>query len=250
MVFTGVAKGPLAGVVLSHANILSNILGLSQVYDLDRQDRLIGVLPFFESFGLTGTLWYPLIAGFSAVFPADPLAGRGVGELAGKYRATVLLSTPALLEAYTRECAPETFAHLRYVFSGSERLSDTVAREFQDKFGKTPMEGYGRAELSPVATASVSNVNNDEINQVGHKAGMIGHPIPGVSVRIVDPGTFHPRSQGEKGLLLFKGPNVMKGYLDDPERTRAALRDGWFVTGDLARVDEDGFVELIDHERR
>jgi acyl-[acyl-carrier-protein]-phospholipid O-acyltransferase/long-chain-fatty-acid--[acyl-carrier-protein] ligase len=208
------------------------------------------VLPFFHSFGFTATLWFPLISGFGALYHSNPLDAKTVGELAGKYRASLLVATPTFLMAYARKCTPEQFKRLRYVITGAERLRESIAQAFQEKFGKTPLEGYGCTELSPVATANVPNISMGEIQQVGRKAGMIGHPIPGVSVKIVDPDSFAPVPQGEKGLLLVKGPNVMQGYLEDPERTREVLRDGWYVTGDIARVDHDGFVQIVDRLSR
>lgn len=250
IMFSSGSTGDPKGVVLTHANILSNILGLSQVFDVGKNDRIIGVLPFFHSFGFTGTLWFPLLTGFSAVYHTNPLDAKTVGEITEKYHATLLLATPTFLMAYTRKCTPEQFRSLRFVITGAERLRETIAKEFETKFGKIPLEGYGCTELSPVATVNVPNVSMGEINQVGHKPGKIGHPIPGVSVKIVDPESFAPLPQGEQGLLLVKGPNVMEGYLGEPAKTREAIRDGWYVTGDLAMVDNDGFVQIMDRLSR
>ncbi len=250
IMFSSGSTGIPKGVVLSHANVLSNILGLMQVFDLGKKDRMLGVLPFFHSFGFTATLWYPLVAGFSAIYHVNPLDAKMIGELSARHHVSVLLATPTFLSAYTRRCTPAQFKSLRYVITGAERLPESTAKAFTDKFGKTPLEGYGCTELSPVAAVNVPNVSMGEINQVGTKSGKIGHPIPGVSVRVVDPVTFQPLPQGVQGLLLVKGPNVMKGYLDDPEKTAEVMRDGWYVTGDIARVDPDGFVELVDRLSR
>ena len=250
ILFSSGSMGQPKGVVLSHANILSNILGLAQVFDVGKNDRMIGVLPFFHSFGFTATLWFPLITGFSALYHSNPLDGKMVGELSAKYRATLLLSTPTFLLAYVRKCTPEQFAGMRYVITGAERLRESVAKAFEDKFGKTILEGYGCTELSPVATVNVPNVSMGEINQVGHKNGMIGRPIPGVSVKIVDQATFQALPQGQRGLLLVKGLNVMKGYLGEPEMTHEVLREGWYVTGDVAVIDGDGFVQIVDRLTR
>jgi acyl-[acyl-carrier-protein]-phospholipid O-acyltransferase/long-chain-fatty-acid--[acyl-carrier-protein] ligase len=250
ILFSSGSTGIPKGVVLSHSNILSNILGLGQVYDLGRKDTILGVLPFFHSFGYTATLWFPLIHGFGAAYHANPLDAKMVGELTRKYKATVLVATPTFLSAYIRKCTPEQFKSLRYVITGAERLRETIAKAFEEKFGKIAMEGYGCTELSPVVTVNVPDVSMGEISQVGHKAGKIGHPIPGVSVRIVDPDSFAPVAQGKTGLLLVKGPNVMKGYWQEPEKTREVIRDGWYVTGDIASIDEDGFVQITDRLSR
>lgn len=250
VMFSSGSTGEPKGVVLTHANILANLLGLGQVFDVGPRDRLIGVLPFFHSFGFTGTLWFPLIHGFSAVYHANPLDAKTIGELADRYHGSLMLSTPTFLLSYLRKCTPGQFRHMRFVITGAERLRESIARAFEEKFGIAPLEGYGCTELSPVACANVPNVSMGEIRQVGHKPGKIGHPIPGVSVKMVDPETFEPKAQGETGLLLVKGLNVMKGYLGEPEKTAAVIQDGWYLTGDIAKVDEDGFVEIVDRLAR
>lgn len=250
IMFSSGSTGVPKGVVLSHANILSNLLSLGQVFDLSQKDRMIGVLPLFHSFGFTATMWFPLVHGFGVVYHTNPLDSRTVGELAEKYHGTLIIVTPTFLSAYTRKCLPGQFRFARYVITGAERLSESVAKAFEEKFGKIPLEGYGCTELSPVATVNVPNVSMGEIQQVGRKSGMIGHPIPGVSVKIVDPETFEPLPQNEPGLLLVKGPNVMQGYLNNPQKTAEVIRDGWYITGDIAKVDHDGFVQIVDRLSR
>ena len=250
ILFSSGSTGIPKGIVLSHANILSNIQGLSQVFDLDTKDRILGILPFFHSFGFTATLWLPLIHGFGAVYHTNPLDSKTVGELTQKYKATVLIATPTFLSAYLRKCTPEQFTSLRYVITGAERLRESIAKAFEEKFHKTPLEGYGCTELSPVVAVNVPDVSMGDIRQVGHKPGKIGHPLPGVSVRIVDPDTFVLLPQGQPGLLLVKGPNVMKGYWKDPEKTKEVMREGWYVTGDMASIDPDGFLQITDRLSR
>ena len=250
VIFSSGSTGVPKGVVLTHANILSNVMGISQVFDLGKKDRMMGVLPFFHSFGFTVTLWFPLIKGFSVIYHTNPLDAKIIGELAGKYQATVMLSTPTFLGAYTRKCKPEQFQHLRYVITGAERMRESIAKAFLEKFGVPALEGYGTTELSPVATVNIPNVSMGEINQVGNKAGKIGHPIPGVSVKIVDPESFADRPQGDAGMLLVKGPNVMKEYLGEPEKTAQAMHGDWYITGDIAQIDHDGFVQIVDRLSR
>lgn len=250
IMFSSGSTGIPKGVVLSHSNVLANVLALQQVFDVGKKDRIIGVLPFFHSFGFTATLWFPLIAGFGAVYHSNPLDSKTVGDLTARFKATLLIATPTFLLAYMRKVAPEQFQSLRYVVTGAERLPETLSQSFIEKFGKAPLEGYGCTELSPVAAVNVPDVSMGEISQVGHKAGKVGHPIPGVTVKVVDPDSFEPKPQGEKGLLLVKGPNVMQGYLGDPERTREVLKDGWYVTGDLALIDNDGFIQIVDRLSR
>src|SRR5262249_42901535 len=148
-----------------------------------------------------------------------------------------LLATPTFLQAYMKVCTKEQLATLRYVVVGAEKLKKALADSFQEKFGLEPLEGYGATELSPAATMSMPNVEEPGNEQVGHKPGSIGQPLPGGAARIVDPETMRDRSVGEEGLLLIRGPSVMKGYLDEPDRTAEVMRDGWYVTGDIAKFD-------------
>jgi len=133
---------------------------------------------------------------------------------------------------------------------GAEKLKKTLADAFKEKFHIEPLEGYGATELSPAATMSMPDVDEPGNEQVGHKPGSIGQPIPGVAARIVDPDTFVDRKVGEEGLLLIRGANVMKGYLGEPQRTAEVMRDGWYITGDIARFDTDGFITLTDRLSR
>ena len=250
IIFSSGSMGTPKGVMLSHENILSNVLGLSQAFDVGKRDTMIGVLPFFHSFGFTATLWFPLLSGFAAVYHSNPLDAQTVGELTEKYKATFLLTTPTFLLAYTRKCLTVQLKSLRFVVTGAERLKESIAEAFEEKFGLVPLEGYGCTELSPVATVNVPDISMGEITQIGHKAGKIGQPIPGVTVKIVDPTSFATLPQGEQGLLLVKGLNVMKGYLGDPKATQEVIKDGWYVTGDIAMIDPEGFVQIVDRLSR
>ena len=137
--------------------------------------------------------------------------------------------------------------------TGAEKLPERVAMAFEEKFGIRPLEGYGCTECSPAVTVNTHDFRAAGFRQVGAKRGTIGHPLPGVCVRIVD--VNNPRSEislplGEAGMLLVRGPNVMTGYLGRPEKTAEVLHDGWYVTGDVALVDEDGFVQITDRLSR
>ena len=236
--------------MLSHHNIRSNLDGMSQVFTVTRQDRILGILPFFHSFGFTGTLWLPLVTGMGAVYHPNPLDSRVIGGLAARFRATILLATPTFLQGYVRRCNPEDFGSLRYVMVGAEKLSDRLSAAFEDRFGIRPMEGYGCTECSPIVTVNVRDFRAPGFYQVGQKRGRIGHPLPGISVRIVDPDTGAPLPVGSAGLLLIKGPNIMQGYLNRPEKTAEVLKDGWYTTGDLAALDSDGFLTITDRLSR
>ena len=250
ILFSSGSTGTPKGVVLTHRNILANIDSVDQVFEVTSHDVLVGVLPFFHSFGFTATLWFPLIAGFGVVYHVNPMDAKTIGELAGRYRATFLMSTPTFAATYVRKCRPQDFAHLRYAMVGAEKLREPVATAFRERFGLDLLEGYGCTEMAPIVAANVPNVNDHGERQVGVKPGSVGHPLPGVVAKIVDPETGEGPLIGKEGLLLVNGPNRMAGYLDDPERTREALRDGWYVTGDIAMMDEEGFLHITDRLSR
>jgi acyl-[acyl-carrier-protein]-phospholipid O-acyltransferase/long-chain-fatty-acid--[acyl-carrier-protein] ligase len=184
------------------------------------------------------------------VYHPTPLDPRAIGELAGRYACTFLLATPTFLQLYARACRPEDFGSLQYVVSGAERLPERVARAFEEHFGITPLEGYGLTECAPVVAVNSHDFRAAGFRQVGAKRGRIGHPLPGVAVRIVDPESFEPLPVGQAGMLLVRGPNVMQGYLGKPEETSRVFRDGWYVTGDIAALDEDGFLQITDRLSR
>jgi acyl-[acyl-carrier-protein]-phospholipid O-acyltransferase/long-chain-fatty-acid--[acyl-carrier-protein] ligase len=213
-------------------------------------DRILGILPFFHSFGFTGALCMPIVAGVGVVYHPSPLESRAIGGLVSKYNVTLLLATPTFLNAYTRRIAPEDFGSLRYVLAGAEKLPDRTALAFEDRFGIRPMEGYGCTECSPVVSVNTAGFRAASFRQVGAKRGSIGHPLPGVAVRIVDPETRRPLPANQPGLLLVSGPNVMQGYLDRAAKTAEVLVDGWYDTGDIAAVDEDGFIRVTDRLSR
>ena len=250
IMFTSGLTGMPKGVMLTHANVLSNIEALSQVIPLGSSDRILGVLPFFHVFGFTGTLWLPACLGMGSVYHYTPLEARAVGQLAEKFKATFLLGTPTFISSWMRRVEPEKFKTLRYVVVGAEKLREEVAKAFQEKYGLFPLEGYGATELSPVASINIPNIDWPGNKQIGTKPGTVGMPVPGVFMKVVDPNTGKELGPDEPGLILVKGPNVMKGYLGDEENTNAVIRDGYYVTGDIGKIDEDGFVTLTDRLSR
>lgn len=249
VIFSSGSTGEPKGVELTHFNIISNVQSASQGFNFQTDDCLLGILPFFHSTGYTVTLWTPLLTGMSVVYHPNPLDARTVGKLTRQEKATVLVATPTFLQGYTRRCKVEDFASLRHVVVGAEKLGDAVRDGFREKFGLEPLEGYGATECSPLVSVNVPDFEHDDEPQVGAKPG-IGHPLPGVSVKIVDPDTREPVPHGEQGLLLVKGPNVMKGYLNRPDLTEEVIRDGWYSTGDIASMDADGFLVLTDRLSR
>jgi acyl-[acyl-carrier-protein]-phospholipid O-acyltransferase/long-chain-fatty-acid--[acyl-carrier-protein] ligase len=250
IIFSSGSTGDPKGVILTHYNIASNVEQLNQVFMLHADDRIMGILPFFHSFGFTGTLCLPAATGIGVVFHPNPLDSRVIGALVQKYAVTMLLATPTFLNAYTRRCTPEDFGSLRFVMAGAEKLPERISQAFEDQFGIRPHEGYGCTECSPAVTVNTIDFRAASFRQVGAKRGSIGHPLPGITVKIVDPDTLQPVAVDEPGLLFVRGPNIMRGYLNKPEKTAEVLRDGWYNTGDIARLDEDGFLRITDRLSR
>lgn len=252
IIFSSGSTGQPKGVMLTHSNIFSNIEGLYQVLKVQNNDVILGVLPFFHSFGFTATLCMPVGVGLGVVYHSNPLDASTIGDLAQRYKATIIMGTPTFFATYVRKCTKEQFVSLRYAVVGAEKLRSSLAEAFYEKFGITPHEGYGATELSPIVSMSFPDYvsEKEKIRQVGHKEGKVGHPIPGVAVRVVDPNTHETLPFDQEGLLMVKGPNVMMGYLNHPEKTEEVIKDGWYITGDIATIDKDGFICITDRLSR
>jgi acyl-[acyl-carrier-protein]-phospholipid O-acyltransferase / long-chain-fatty-acid--[acyl-carrier-protein] ligase len=250
VIFSSGSTGIPKGVMLSHYNVLANIEAIAQLFWIGERDRIVGVLPFFHSFGYTVTIWFPLIAGCGVVYHPNPTDAKAVGELIAKHRATFLLSTPTFCAGYTRKCTAEEFSSLRFVLVGAEKLRDPIAAAFREKFGVELLEGYGCTEMAPVVAVNAPNFQAGKDSQLGNQPGTVGHPMPGVAAQVVDPATFAPLPPNQAGLLLVKGSNRMIGYLGEPQRTAEVLHEGWYITGDIASIDDEGFIRITDRLSR
>jgi acyl-[acyl-carrier-protein]-phospholipid O-acyltransferase/long-chain-fatty-acid--[acyl-carrier-protein] ligase len=245
VIFSSGSTGTPKGVMLSHWNLLANVDATAQVFAVNHNDCMLGVLPFFHSFGYTYTFWFPLLEGFKTVFHPNPTDAKAIGELAGTHHPTLFLSTPTFCLGYLRKCTREQLGSIRYLMVGAEKLRLAVVKSFEEKFGVTPLEGYGCTEMGPVVSVNVTDHERS-----AYKPGTAGRPLPHVSLRIVDPETMEPVAPGETGLLLVNGPSRMIGYLGEPERSAQALVDGYYNTGDLACIDPDGYLQIVDRLAR
>ena len=249
IIFSSGSTGEPKGVMLSHFNVDSNEQGAAQILQLYQNDRVLGILPFFHSFGYL-VFWLVMFKNLGMVFHPSPLDVAAIGELVHRYRITFLVTTPTFLQLYLRRCTPEQFSSLRVVLTGAEKLSSRLAQAFEDQFGIEPVQGYGVTECAPVVAVNCPDFRAAGYFQPASRRGTVGQPLPGVSVQIVDPDTFTPLPPDTPGMLLVKGPNVMKGYLGREDLTANAMRDGWYITGDIAKLDEDGFVTITDRLSR
>ncbi|MBX3439302.1 MAG: AMP-binding protein, partial [Planctomycetaceae bacterium] len=250
IIFTSGSTGEPKGVVLTHHNISSNIAAVEELLNPTPDDVILGVLPFFHSFGYTATLWLPACYSPEAVFHFNPLDAKTIGKLSEKYKVTLLLATPTFLKTYLKRCTKEQFASLDTVIVGAEKMPLALAEEFEQKFGVQPTEGYGTTELSPVAAVNVPRHRLHDKTQTGTRLGTVGRVVPGCACKVVDPESFVDRGLNTEGLLLIKGPNVMRGYLDQADKTAEVIQDGWYNTGDFARIDDDGFIEITGRQSR
>jgi acyl-[acyl-carrier-protein]-phospholipid O-acyltransferase/long-chain-fatty-acid--[acyl-carrier-protein] ligase len=222
---------------------------IDQVVHPRADDTIMGIVPFFHSLGYTVTLWGPLLLDIRAAYHFSPLDARVVAKLSRARRATILLATPTFLRGYLRRCEPEELKSLEIVVAGAEKLPCALSEAFQQKFGVRPVEGYGTTELSPLVSVNVPRSRSKSLD-IDCKEGSVGRPVPGVSAKVVDPETFVELAPGTAGMLLVKGPNVMKGYLGQPEETAKVMHDGWYITGDIAMIDTEGFIHITGRVSR
>jgi acyl-[acyl-carrier-protein]-phospholipid O-acyltransferase/long-chain-fatty-acid--[acyl-carrier-protein] ligase len=250
VIFSSGSEGDPKGVMLTHYNILSDITNFAQAVPHKAGDRIAAFLPFFHSFGFTGSLWAGLTISMSCIFHPNPLETKAIGEMIKKYGANILIATPTFLQNFVRRSAPEDLRSLRLIYAGAEKLSDRVREAFKEKFGVEPLEGYGATECSPVISVNVPDFVQPQNYQVGNKHGSVGRPLPAMCARVTDPDTGEVLPEHTPGLLQVRGPNIMKGYLGLPEKTAAVLKDGWYSTGDIAIIDMNGFITITDRLAR
>ena len=246
LLFTSGSSGEPKGVVLTHRNILANCAQIDATGLLPASEKVIANLPIFHSFGFTVTLWYPLLRGCSVVTLTSPLDVKKVAEAIKAESATILIGTPTFLKPYMKSIEAEQLASLKYVVAGAEKTPEGFTDAWEAHFGSLYLEGYGLTETSPVVSINTpwmpKGVNYPGGSTEGSRRGSVGRMMPGHAARILNPDTMEDIEVTAVGLLMLKGPNIFRGYLGEPERTAEVKQDEWFITGDLARFDEDGFL--------
>jgi len=241
IIYTSGTTGHPKGAMLTHGNLLANAQAVRQVMNINHDTRMICILPLFHCFAAMVNMLSPLLIG-GRVIPIKQFRPDTALKAIESYKITHLTGVPSMYLVMGRVDNPESYdlSSLLYLVSGGAGLPPKVAQVFQEKFKKEIHEGYGLSEASPVV--SFNSVDHPNV------PGSIGTPIPGVRVKIVD-DQFNSLSLGEIGELAVKGPNVMIGYLGLPDATREALRDGWLLTGDMAKMDESGNIYIVDRKK-
>ncbi|PKG47323.1 MULTISPECIES: acyl-[ACP]--phospholipid O-acyltransferase [Halomonadaceae] len=254
IVFTSGSDGSPKGVMLSHRNLMANIKQTSDVLNTQSDDVVMGSLPLFHVFGFTVTQLLPLIEGLPLICHANPADAPGIAGAVAKHKATLLFSMSSFLSMFVSNSAvhPMMLESLRVVVAGAEKLDEDARARFELKFHKPVYEGYGATEVAPVASVNLPDALGVNYQQVqrGSKPGTVGMPLPGTSFKIVKPESFEELPTGEAGMVLISGPQIMQGYLNEPQRTAQAIHemDGqrWYITGDKGFIDEDGFLTLVE----
>jgi acyl-[acyl-carrier-protein]-phospholipid O-acyltransferase/long-chain-fatty-acid--[acyl-carrier-protein] ligase len=247
LLFTSGSSGEPKGVVLTHRNLLANCDQISSLSILPARSSVLGCLPIFHSFGFTVTLWYPILRGSRVVTVPSPLDTRRIIDAIAAEQVQVMVGAPTFIRPILKKAQPAELRSLDLVVTGAERLPDDLQADFLRQYHIDIQQGYGLTETSPATNITQPDppiVFSTNEPQAGKRAGSVGRLLPGLTARIVDPETMEERPETSTGLILLRGANVFAGYLDDPGKTRQAFYRGWFVTGDLGRFDEDGFLYI------
>ncbi|KOE62657.1 2-acyl-glycerophospho-ethanolamine acyltransferase [Aggregatibacter actinomycetemcomitans serotype c str. D17P-2] len=258
ILFSSGSEGEPKGIELTHKNLLTNIRQISDLLNFRKDDVILNSLPIFHSFGLTVTTLLPLCEGVKMVSIPDPTDGAAVGKMAARHNASILFGTSTFFRLYikNKKLHPLMFQNIRMVVAGAEKLKADVKEAFRLKFGLDIYEGYGTTETAPVAAVNMPNILEKETLKelTFNKQGSVGMPLPGTIIKIADPETLQELATGEDGLILIGGGQVMKGYLNDAEKTADVIAeiDGvrYYKTGDKGHIDENGFITIVDRYSR
>ncbi len=258
ILFSSGSEGVPKGVELTHMNLAANSRQVADTLNTRENDIVMSTLPTFHAFGLLATTFMPLSEGIPIICHPDPTDVVTIAKGVARNHATLLFGTSTFLRLYTmnKKVHPLMLRPLRLVIAGAERLNPDTRDAFTLKFNKQLLEGYGTTETSPVAAVNIP----DELDtnywkpQLGNKLGTVGMPLPGTSFRIVDPDTMEELATGEDGLILIGGPQVMKGYLHQQDKTDEVIVEmdnhRWYKSGDKGHLDSDGFLTIVDRYSR
>ncbi len=242
-IYTSGTTGHPKGAMLSHHNLYSNAQGSAEATHFTAKDKLLLFLPMFHSFTFTVCVLTPIFVGATIVLLGSVKSFDEIKRAILWDRVTIFIGVPALFNVLAGKPLPKILKYIhaiKFFVSGSAPLPGPVIGKIEEKFGSPLCEGYGLSEASPVVAV------NPRFGE--RKIGSVGLPLPKVHVKIVD-AEMNAKPIGEVGELAIQGPNVMQGYYNLPEETAQALIDGWLLTGDIAKIDEDGYVYIVDRKK-
>ena len=236
ILFTSGSEGVPKGVELTHTNILANIRQMLAACDLQDNDRVFNALPLFHSFGLTVGTLLGLVRGFTVFLYPTPLHYRVIPTAIYLQNATIMLATNTFLNGYGRRAHPYDFRSMRYLFAAAEKLQEATASTWAQRFGVRVLEGYGATECSPCVSVNTP---------MQPRYASAGRLVPGMEFKLE---TIEGVAEG--GRLLVRGPNVMKGYLNADANAKFLALGGWYDTGDIVTIDDDGFIHILGRLKR
>jgi len=243
IIYTSGTTGKPKGAMLTYKNIFSNILGINEIVNITNKDRFIAYLPMFHSFTMTVNILLPLYSASPVVIIRSIMPFSNIIKQTLLKRVTIFTGVPDVYSALSRAKLPfyfHLFNKVRFFISGAAPLPGEVLNRFKRKFKKAPLlEGYGLSETSPVVA-----VNRPELQ----KPGSVGPAIPGVEVKIVNDDLIEVPTE-EAGEIIVKGDNVMKGYYKREDATAETIINGWLLTGDIGKMDEDGYIYILDRKK-
>jgi long-chain-fatty-acid--[acyl-carrier-protein] ligase len=244
VLFTSGSESAPKAVPLSHRNLVTNVRAAVAALQTIRSDRLLGFLPPFHSFGLTGNMIVSVVAGIPAVHFPDPTNAAGLVQTVARYRATLLVTTPTFLSYMFSLATADDLRSLRVIITGAEKCPEALfAKAAELAPGAMVLEGYGITECSPIVSGNRPDRS---------KRGTVGPPIDGVEVRVVDPESYQPLPANTTGMLLVSGPSIFRGYLAYEGKEPFVEMEGkrWYVTGDLVEIDDEGFIHFQGRLKR
>lgn len=241
ILFTSGSEREPKAVQLSHRNILANIEAFSQVLTLRPGLRELCILPFFHVFGLTTNLWTPLYHGMTLITYANPLDFKTISTIVREEKAQMMVGTPAFFWGYALKSEPGDYETVELAVCGADKCPDSLREIFRRKHNVELLEGYGATETSPVISTNIPETN---------RPGSVGKPLPNIEVKVQDYHTGEACRPGQVGKILVKGESVMKGYFGDLEETSMRIHNGWYDTGDMGYLDEDGYLWHAGRLRR
>ncbi len=242
IIFSSGTTGKPKGIVLSHKNIIANCVQIKMLGLIHSNDSILASLPIFHSFGMLINMWFCLLFGIRTATCVSPLEIKKIANVIEKEKLTITISTPTFFKQYFNKVSPKSLQSLRVVAAGGEKVTIDLIDSWEKTFRSEMIAGYGLTEASPIISLNFPKKNESDI--VESKRGLVGRILPGISVKFIGPETGKQIPLGETGILCVKGPNVFNGYLNDEISTMQTIRDGWLVTGDLARLDADGFLYI------